>query len=161
MTPPTDSSPFGFATAKAPREVGPALRDLAIRLRLRAIHRMDLLGMRVLDWFHPGLEIDPTASANLVKARFNLAPGARLRIGPGVTTERRSGGVNFLLEEGAVIEIGEGVWLRTEVGSITLEDLTLEDPAGSFGGDPSSPPSLRNTELGVSLNTSTLLCSQL
>jgi acetyltransferase-like isoleucine patch superfamily enzyme len=96
------------------------VRDLAIRLRLRAIHQMDLLGMRVVGWFHPGLEIDPTASANLVKARFNLAPGARLRIGPGVTTERRSGGVNFLLEEGAVIEIGEGVWLRTEVGPITL-----------------------------------------
>jgi hypothetical protein len=68
--------------AKEAREAGPALRDLAIRLRLRAIHRWDLLAMRALGWLHPGLEIDPTASANLVKARFNLAPGARLRIGP-------------------------------------------------------------------------------
>jgi carbonic anhydrase/acetyltransferase-like protein (isoleucine patch superfamily) len=100
------------------------VRDLAIRLRLHAIHHVDQLRMRAVTWFHPGLEIDPTASANLVTARFNLAPGARLRIGPGVTTERKRGGVNFFLEEGAEIEIEEGTWLRTEVGPVILAAFT-------------------------------------
>jgi carbonic anhydrase/acetyltransferase-like protein (isoleucine patch superfamily) len=100
------------------------VRDLAIRLRLHAIHHADQLRMRAVAWFHPGLEIDPTASANLVTARFNMAPGARLRIGAGVTTERKRGGVNFFLEEGAVIEIEEGTWLRTELGPVTLAAFT-------------------------------------
>ena len=99
-------------------------RDLAIRFRLRAIHALDQLGMRAVAWLHPGLEVDPTASANLVTARFNIAPGARLRIGPGVTTEHKRGGVNFFLEEGAVIEIEEGTWLRTELGPVTLVAFT-------------------------------------
>jgi acetyltransferase-like isoleucine patch superfamily enzyme len=96
------------------------VRELLIRLRLRAIHRLDRLRLRALGWFHPGLEVHPGASANLVTARFNMAPGARLRIGPGVTTERKRGGVNFFLEEGAEIEIGDGTWLRTELGPVTL-----------------------------------------
>ena len=96
------------------------MRDLAIRLRLRATHRVDQLCLRAVAWYHPGLEIDPTASANLWTAHFNLAPGARLRIGPRVTTERRFGGVHFLLEEGAVIEIEEDTWLRTELGPVRL-----------------------------------------
>jgi acetyltransferase-like isoleucine patch superfamily enzyme len=100
------------------------VRDLAIRLRLHAIHHLDRLRLRALAWFRPGLEIDPTASANLVTARFNMAPGARLRIGPRVTTERKRGGVNFLLEEGAEIEIEEGTWLRTELGPVTLVAFT-------------------------------------
>jgi carbonic anhydrase/acetyltransferase-like protein (isoleucine patch superfamily) len=100
------------------------VRDLAIRLRLHAIHHWDQLRLRAVTWFHPGLEIDPTASANLVTARFNLAPGARLRIGPGVTTERKRGGVSFFLEDGAEIEIEEGTWLRTEVGPVILAAFT-------------------------------------
>jgi carbonic anhydrase/acetyltransferase-like protein (isoleucine patch superfamily) len=96
------------------------VRDLAIRLRLRATHLLDQLCLRAVAWYHPGLEVDPTASPNLWTAHFNLAPGARLRIGPRVTTERRSGGVHFLLEEGAVIEIEEDTWLRTELGPVRL-----------------------------------------
>jgi hypothetical protein len=96
------------------------VRDLAIRLRLRATHRVDQLCLRAVAWYHPGLEIDPTASPNLWTAHFNMAPGARLRIGPRVTTERRFGGVHFLLEEGAVIEIEEDTWLRTELGPVRL-----------------------------------------
>jgi carbonic anhydrase/acetyltransferase-like protein (isoleucine patch superfamily) len=96
------------------------VRELATRFRLHATHRLDRLRLRVLPHLHPGLEIDPNASANLVKARFNLAPGARLRIGPRVATERRSGGVSFLLEAGAVVEIGEGTWLRSELGPVIL-----------------------------------------
>ena len=100
------------------------MRELAIRLRLRATHLLDRLCLRATDWYHPGLEIDPSASPNLWMARFNLAPGARLRIGPRVTTERKRGGVNFFLEEGAVMEIEEGTWLRTELGPVTLVAFT-------------------------------------
>jgi acetyltransferase-like isoleucine patch superfamily enzyme len=96
------------------------VRDLAIRLRLRATHQLDRLCLRVTDWYHAGLEIDPAASPNLWTARFNLAPGARLRIGPRVTTERRRGGVCFLLEEGAVVEIEEDTWMRTEVAPVVI-----------------------------------------
>ncbi len=96
------------------------MREAAIRLRLRATHQLDKLCLRAVDWYHPGLEIDPTASPNLWTAHFNLAPGARLRIGPRVTTERRFGGVHFLLEEGAEIEIQEDTWLRTELGPVRL-----------------------------------------
>jgi hypothetical protein len=96
------------------------VRDLAIRLRLRATHLLDQLCLRAVAWYHPGLEVDPTASPNLWTAHFNLAPGARLRIGPRVTTERRFGAVHFLLEEGAVIEIEEDTWLRTELGPVRL-----------------------------------------
>jgi carbonic anhydrase/acetyltransferase-like protein (isoleucine patch superfamily) len=93
---------------------------LGIRLRLHATHFLDKLRMRVVARLHPGLEIDPATSPNFWKASFNMAPGARLRLGPGVTMDRRSGGVNFLLEEDAVIEIEEGAWLRTEVGPVVL-----------------------------------------
>ena len=120
MTPPTGSSPSGFATAKAPSAAVPSYRDSALRLRLRATHFVDRQWMRLVALSHPGLEIDPTASPNFWTARFNMAPGARLRIGPRVTTERRRGGVNFLLEEGAVIEIEEDTWLRTELGPVVL-----------------------------------------
>jgi acetyltransferase-like isoleucine patch superfamily enzyme len=96
------------------------VRDLVNRLRLRAINRLDRLRLRVVTWLNPGISIDPTASANFCTARFNMAPRSRLRLGPGVTTDRRPGGVNFFLEEGAEIEIEEGTWLRTEVGPVVL-----------------------------------------
>ena len=93
---------------------------LGLRLRLHATHFVDQLRMRAVARSHPGLEIDPTTSPNFWMASFNMAPGARLRLGPGVTADRRPGGVNFLLEEDAVIEIEEGTWLRTEVGPVVL-----------------------------------------
>ncbi len=93
---------------------------LGIRLRLHTTHFLDKLRMRVVARLHPGLEIDPATSPNFWKASFNMAPGARLRLGPGVVMDRRSGGVNFLLEEDAVIEIEEGAWLRTEVAPVVL-----------------------------------------
>jgi carbonic anhydrase/acetyltransferase-like protein (isoleucine patch superfamily) len=98
----------------------PLQRDFGIRLRLRATHFMDQLRMRAVARSHPGLEIDPQTSPNFCKASYNLAPGARLRLGPRVVMDRRSGGVNFLLEEGAVIEIEEGTWLRTEIAPVVL-----------------------------------------
>ena len=91
-----------------------------IRLRLHATHFVDQLRMRAVVRSHPGLEIDPKTSPNFWMASYNLAPGARLRLGPGVTTDRRPGGVNFLLEEGAEIEIEEDTWLRSEVAPVIL-----------------------------------------
>jgi len=87
---------------------------------MRAVHKADRLRLRALPRLHPGVEIHPSASAALALARFRVAPGARLRIGPGVVTERRAGAITFLLEPGAAVTIGEGVWLRTELGPIVL-----------------------------------------
>jgi len=68
----------------------------------------------------PGLEIAPGASANLAHARYQVAPGARLRIGAGVVTERIPGALRFLLEANAEVTIGEGSWLRTELGPVVV-----------------------------------------
>ena len=89
-------------------------------VRLRAIHFWDGLRLARQRARHPGLEIDPAASRNLACARFALAPGARLRIGPGVVTERLPGRLHFHLESGAQVELGANVWLRTELGEVHL-----------------------------------------
>ncbi len=94
-------------------------------LRLRSIwlswiQSWDRFRLRRLMARHEGLDIHPLASSNLAASRFELAPGARLRIGPGVVTERISGGLEFVLKEGAEITIGEGCWLRSELGPVRL-----------------------------------------
>jgi acetyltransferase-like isoleucine patch superfamily enzyme len=96
------------------------VRQLAIRLLLELIQAWDRLRLRRLARAHPGLEIHPDASTNLAVAGFSLAPGARLRIGPGVVTERRSEGVSFHLGAGAEVEIGAGSWLHSEVAPVRL-----------------------------------------
>jgi len=90
----------------------------AARLQLRALRAWDRLRLWRLRALHPGLEIDPTASTNLSAARYALAPGARLRIGPGVVTERLSGALHFELGPGAQVEVGARTWLRTELGAV-------------------------------------------
>ncbi len=87
---------------------------------MRAVHFADRLRLRALPRLHPGVEIHPSASPHLALARFRVAPGALLRIGPKVVTERRRGAITFLIEEGAEVTIGEGAWLRTELGPIVL-----------------------------------------
>jgi acetyltransferase-like isoleucine patch superfamily enzyme len=47
-----------------------------------------------------------------------LAPGARLRFGPGVVTERVAGRLHFYLEEGAEVDVGANTWFRTQVGEV-------------------------------------------
>jgi acetyltransferase-like isoleucine patch superfamily enzyme len=49
-----------------------------------------------------------------------MGPGARLRIGAGVVTERRPGALRFLLGPGARVEVGPGTWLRTDLGPVIL-----------------------------------------
>ncbi len=87
---------------------------------LRSIQAWDRLHLRRLARRHPGLEIHPTASSNLAKARFQLAAGARLRIGAGVVAEREAGGVRFDIREGAEVVIEDGAWLHSELGPVHL-----------------------------------------
>ena len=92
------------------------LRPLVLRWRLRLELWRNRLRLRVVQWLNPGIEIHPDASPNLGRARFNVAPGARLRIGARVATEAREGGLSFVLGPGAEVEIGEDAWLRSEIG---------------------------------------------
>ena len=89
-------------------------------LALRAIQAWDRLRLAWLQTRHPGLEVDATASSNLACARFNLAPGSRLRLGPGVATERIPGRLHFVLWPGAEVDVEEGAWLRVEVGDVHI-----------------------------------------
>lgn len=92
----------------------------SVVLALKAIQAADRLRLRALALRHPGLEIDPGASSNFAVARFLLAPGARLRIGPGVLTDRVKGALVFLIEPGAEVELGPGTWLRTELEPVRI-----------------------------------------
>lgn len=89
------------------------MRALAFVCFLKALCAYDRLRLRWRTLRCPGLEIHPTASSNFAAADFAMAPGSRLRIGAGATTERRRGMLQFDLGPGAVVEIGEGAWLRT------------------------------------------------
>jgi hypothetical protein len=89
------------------------MRALAFVLFLKALCAYDRARLRWRALRRPGLEIHPTASSNFAAADFAMAPGSRLRIGAGATTERRPGMLRFDLGPGAVVEIGEGAWLRT------------------------------------------------
>lgn len=91
-----------------------------LRLRLRALEARDRLRLARLARRLPGLSVHPAAGSNLAVARFQLAPGARLRIGRGVVTERLPDALRFVLGEGAEMEIGDGSWLRTEVAPVHL-----------------------------------------
>jgi acetyltransferase-like isoleucine patch superfamily enzyme len=93
---------------------------LATVLRLKAVQARDRWRLGRLAARHPGLEVHPRASSNFAVARYALAPGARLRIGPGAVTDRVPGALLFSLEAGAEVEIGEGVWLRTEVEPVRI-----------------------------------------
>jgi acetyltransferase-like isoleucine patch superfamily enzyme len=93
---------------------------LAERLVLRSIQAFDRHRLRRLAARHPGLAIDVDASTNLASSHFELAPGARLVIGPRVHTERRAGGVHIAVAAGASVEIGAGTWLRSDLGAVRL-----------------------------------------
>jgi serine acetyltransferase len=78
------------------------------------------LRLLFLVWLHPGLEIAPGASPNLAGARFTVARGGRVRIARGVVTEHRPGALSFEVGPGGTIDVGEDVWLRTEIGFLHL-----------------------------------------
>jgi carbonic anhydrase/acetyltransferase-like protein (isoleucine patch superfamily) len=95
-------------------------RAPVVRALLHAHQLRNRARLRLARWLLPGLEIDPGASANLGGARYQVAPGGRLRIAAGVVTEHRPGALTFQVGAGAEIEVGEGVWLRTEIAPIHL-----------------------------------------
>jgi len=109
-----------------------------VRLQLKTLQAYDRCRLRRLMARHRGLEIHPTASSNLAAARYELAEGARLRIGAGVVTERHAGALHFYLEAGAEITIGAGTWLRTDLGPVHLiafEGARIEiGPEGFLNG---------------------------
>ncbi len=96
------------------------MRRLWFRIYWPLLQAWDRFRLRRLMQLHPGLEIHPEASTNLVQAEFELAPGARLRIGKGVVTERRRHAVRFRIGEGGEINIGENTWLYTDLGTMHL-----------------------------------------
>jgi len=96
------------------------LRPLVQRARLYREWLRNRLRLRFVQWLNPGIQIHPDASPNLGRARFNVAPGALLRIGPRVATEAREGGLNFVLAPGATVEIAEDAWLRSEIGQTNI-----------------------------------------
>ena len=91
-----------------------------VRVVLHAIQAWDRLRLAWLRLRHPGLTIHPEASTNFASSDYSIAPGARLAIGPGAVTERRAGGVRFVLEEGARVTLGERVWLRSELSPVRV-----------------------------------------
>jgi len=96
------------------------VRVTLLVLLLRSIQAVDRWRLRRLLRLHPGLSIDPSASSNLAVARFELAPGAQLRIGANVSTERVRGALVFRVEGGGRMEVGDRTWLRTECEPIYL-----------------------------------------
>jgi carbonic anhydrase/acetyltransferase-like protein (isoleucine patch superfamily) len=86
--------------------------------RARAAH--DRLHLRALQWWHPGLEVAPDVTPAFAVARYNLGPGARLRIASGAATERLPGALSFVIHSGGEVVVDEGAWLRTEIEPICL-----------------------------------------
>ena len=76
--------------------------------------------MRRLAAEHPGFQLDPTASTNFAVARIEMGPGAVLKIGAHVATERTPRAVTMLVGPGASLEIGDRTWLRTEQAPIYI-----------------------------------------
>ncbi len=103
------------------------------RLRLHWMHRRDRLSLLLRQACTPGLQIHPQASSNLAVARYVLAPGARLRIGSGVVAERIPNTLNFVLHEGAEVEIQDRTWLRSQVGPVYI--VAFEGARISIGPD--------------------------
>jgi acetyltransferase-like isoleucine patch superfamily enzyme len=109
------------------------VRERAIVLWLQAIQAFDRLRLQRLAAREPGLDIHPAASTNFAAARYTLGPGAQLRIGPGVVTERVGGAVHFWLAAGARVEVGANTWLRTELAPIRI--FAFEGARISIGPD--------------------------
>ncbi|MBW2362528.1 MAG: acyltransferase [Deltaproteobacteria bacterium] len=89
-------------------------------LEMRAFDAWNRVRLACVRVRNPGLEIDPRASSNLALARYNMGPGATLRIAAGVVTERIAGRLHFVLYPGAAVEIQAGAWLRTEVSDLHI-----------------------------------------
>ena len=96
------------------------MTSLATRWRLKTIQAFDRARLRRWRSHHPGLSLDRETSTNFSSSHFDLAPGARLVLGPRVYTERRSHGVHISVAEGASVEIGADTWLRSDIAPVII-----------------------------------------
>lgn len=87
---------------------------------MRVVAAADRRRLRVLMRRHPGLEIHPSASSAFARATFALEPGAKVRIGAGVATERRADGVRISVRTGGEVVVGENTWLRSDLAPVIL-----------------------------------------
>jgi acetyltransferase-like isoleucine patch superfamily enzyme len=111
------------------------VRRLLLIWTMRAVAARDRLWLRWLQWLNPGLDVDSSAAPALAVARFAIAPGGSLRIGPGVATERIRGALHIQVAAGAHVEVGPDTWLRTELGPvhvIAFEGARIELGRGAF-----------------------------
>lgn len=90
------------------------------RAKLRALRAWDAGRLAIRTVRSPGLEIHRGASTNFAAARFVLGPGARVVIGDGVAVDRAQGGLLIAAERGALVDIGEGSWLRCAVEPLRI-----------------------------------------
>jgi acetyltransferase-like isoleucine patch superfamily enzyme len=96
------------------------LRNRILRWRLLAAAWRDRRKLRALARRHPGLDIHPDASSAFASAAFHLEPGAKVRIGARVATERRPEGVRISVRAGGELVIGEDTWLRSDLAPVIL-----------------------------------------
>lgn len=111
------------------------MRRWILLLWLRSLQVRDRVRLAVLHWRHPGLSIDPNASSNFGHAEFHLGPGARLEIRAGAVTERRPGALRFMLGDRAHVVVGEGTWVRGDLGTVVIaafEDARIDIGPESF-----------------------------
>ena len=84
--------------------------------RLHAIHAWDrLLFAAFRARAGSSLELANPVSPNLRFAALRTEPGAVVRIGPGLATERQPGN-HLWVQAGGKLSLGRDVWLRTEHG---------------------------------------------
>ncbi len=105
----------------------------AIHLYLRVLQQLDRWRLWRLKGRYPGLEIHPQASTNFAWARYVLGEGAVLRIGARAVSERRADSVHFELGPRAMVTIGEGSWLRGELGTVHV--VAFADARITLGPD--------------------------
>lgn len=112
-----------------------ALRVRLDAARLRAIQAGDRARLAWRRVLLPGLEIHAGASTNLAAARFLLEPGARVVLRAGVAADRTPGGLVVIAGPGALVDVGEGAWLRGELAPVRLVAFAgaeLRVGAGAF-----------------------------
>ena len=103
--------------------------------RMRLIAAADRRRLARLCREHAGFEVHPAASSALGTGTFHLYDGARVSFGSGVVTERRFDGLRVSVREDAELDIGENVWLRSDLGPVLLyvyPGARLEIGADSF-----------------------------
>ena len=87
--------------------------------RMRWLAAADRRRLARLSRDHPGFQVDPQASSALGTGTYHLYEGARVRLGPGVVTERRFDGLRVSVREDAELDIDiDGFSFLSEAGKV-------------------------------------------